>query len=292
MLNQVQILGALEIGLIYGLVALGVYLTFRVLDFPDLTVDGTFPLGAAIAAVLIVNGFNPILATLAAMLGGALSGLVTAYLNVRWGIMGLLAGILTMTGLYSINLRIMGRPNIALFNETTLFSGVDNVFWVLIPIVLLVTLLVIAFMRSEMGLAIRSIGVNPNVSRAQGVHVNRMTVLTLALSNAIVALGGALFAQSSGFADVTLGIGTIIIGLASVIVGEALFFTRNISLLLLSAIVGSLLYRIAVAFALNMGDVGFQASDLKLVTALLIVITMIFPKIKKQFQARRAFKKT
>lgn len=287
-MNVVQLLGALEMGLIYGLVAIGVYLTFRVINFPDLTVDGSFPLGAAIAAALIVGGFNPWLATLLAFGAGIIAGLVTGYLNVRWGILGLLAGILTMTGLYSVNLRIMGRPNVALLTEATVFTGFSNTFWVLGGVTLLIVGLIVYFLNTEIGLALRATGVNQKLCRAQGVSVNWMILLGLGLSNGIVALAGALYAQAQGYADITLGVGTIVIGLASVIIGEVLFRTSRISLLIVSCIVGSIVYRIALAFALNMGNIGLKATDLKLVTAVLIAITMILPKLKQQIAKRRS----
>lgn len=274
-------------GLIYGLVAVGVYLNFRVINFPDLTVDGSFPLGAAIAAALIVSGVNPWLATLLAFAGGVLAGAVTGYLNVKWGILGLLAGILTMTGLYSINLRIMGRPNVALLTETTVFTGFSSSFWILGGVVVLIIGLVFCFLNTEMGLALRATGVNQRICRAQGVSVSWMILLGLALSNGIVALAGALYAQSQGYADITLGVGTIVIGLASVIIGEAIFRTRRIGLLIIGCIFGSIVYRVALAFALNMGDIGLKATDLKLVTAVLIAVTMILPKLKQQIAARR-----
>jgi putative ABC transport system permease protein len=283
-MNSIQLVGAVEMGLIYGIVAVAVYVSFRVIDFPDLTVDGTFPLGAAIAAVWISGGGNPLVGTLLAFIGGCFGGLVTGYLNTRWGILGLLAGILTMTGLYSINLRVMGRPNIALLDENTLFTiegSTDFSMAILAVIVAMIALVVIFFLKSEIGLAVRATGSNPRVSQAYGVDVKKMILLALALSNGLVALAGAVFAQIIGYADVTVGQGTIIIALASVIVGEAIFRTSNIYLIVIGCVVGSILYRIAVAFALNAGDVGLDASDVKLITAGLIAITMIISKVKK-----------
>lgn len=281
-MNIIQFIGALEIGLFFGLVAIGVYLTFRIVDFPDLTVDGSFPLGAAIASAMIVGGYDPVISTLVAILGGVGAGMVTAYLNVKWGIFGLLAGILTMTGLYSINFRIMGKPNVALLDERTLFSMGSSVFWVLVPVVGVVLVLLILFFKTQIGLAVRACGQNHKVARAQGVKVNKMIFLTLALSNGVVALAGALFAQSQGFADINLGQGTIITGLASVIIAEAIFPTRSVSILLFACIVGSVVYRIVLAFALNAGDVGLVPTDLKLITAVLVAVTMIIPKIRKK----------
>lgn len=282
LLTSVQFMGALEMGLIYGLVAVGVYLTFRVIDFPDLTVDGSFPLGAAIAATIIANGGSPVYATAWAFLGGALAGWVTAYLHIRWRILGLLAGILTMTGLYSINLRIMGRPNIALLDKVTLFSDIGFPMFLLFGIVAVITAGIILLLYTDFGLSIRATGVNTRVSKSLGIKTNRLTYFTLALSNGIVAVGGAFFAQYLGYADVTVGPGTIIIGLASVIIGEAVFRTKKIAYLVAGCLVGSVIYRIAVALALNAGDIGLKASDLKLLTALLITVTMILPKLNKR----------
>ena len=281
-MNLIQFTGAIELGLVYGLIALGVYLSFRVIDFPDLTVDGSFPMGAAIASAGIVAGWHPALATLIAILGGAAAGCVTAYLHVRWGIMELLAGILTMTGLYSINLRIMGRPNIALLNQSTLFDLVDKDLIILGIVGMAVAGCLIYFFKTEIGLAARATGNNKQVSLAQGVSVKWMIVMMLALSNGIVALGGALFAQSEGFADITIGPGTIIVGLASVIIGEAIFRTRRIHWLIIGCITGSIIYRIAIALALKIEDLGLNASDMRLITAVLITVTMIIPKLRKQ----------
>ena len=285
-MNLIQIEGAVELGLIHGLVAIGVYITFRVIDFPDLTVDGSFPLGGAVTASMIVAGMNPWLATLVAVFCGAGAGCITGYLNLRWGILGLLAGILTMTGLYSINLRIMGRPNIPLLGAPTLFPENWNTLILLGVVVILLTAAVGYFLTTEMGLGVRATGVNPVVARAQGVSVKKMTYLMLAISNGLVALAGALFAQAEGFADITVGTGTIIVGLASVIIGEAIFQTRNVVLLVIGCVVGSIVYRIAIAFALNVGDYGLRASDLKLITALLIALTMIVPKVREKMRVR------
>ncbi len=282
-----QLFGTLELGLIYGLVTIGVYLTSRVINFADLTVDGSFPLGAAIVAASIVNGMNPWLASLLAFLGGALSGSVTGYLNVRWKITGLLAGILTMTALYSINLRIMGRPNIALLSETTIFTEIYGMYWVLGVVCFIIVGGVIYFLNSQIGLAMRAAGTNPRCANAQGVRVGWMIVLGVALSNGIVAFSGALFAQAQGFADISLGTGTLVVGLASVIIGEVIFRTRRLSMIVISCIAGSIVYRIAIALALNTEFLGLKASDLKLITAVLIGATMILPKLREELLIRR-----
>lgn len=286
-MNLVQFLGAIEVGLIFGLIGMGVYLTFRVSDFPDLTVDGSYPLGAAVVAVLLTHGWNPLLATLVAIAAGAAAGLFTAYLNVRWKILGLLAGILTMTGLYSINLRIMGKPNIALLSETTLFNLIDiHPLIVLAFIVLLVFALLAYFLNTAFGLGVRASGMNPRVSRAYGIHVNRMTLLSLALSNGLVALAGALFAQLYMFADVSMGIGTIINGLAAVIIGETLIRTRSVTLAIFACIIGAIIYRSAMALALNAHAIGLAASDLNLIASVLVIVTLILPKLRRPSKTR------
>jgi len=223
--SSIAFFGAVESGLLFGLVAFGVFIAFRVLDFPDLTVDGSFPLGAAVAATLIVTGWNPWLATAMAMVAGCMAGAVTAWLNVRLQILNLLASILTMIALYSINLRIMGKPNVALLGDETVFTPFENwdiPFYLINPIilsgfVLVVYLLFVRFMTSELGLAMRATGVNAKMARANGVHTGRLTILGVAVANGMVGLAGALFAQSQGTADVTMGVGTIVIGLAAVI---------------------------------------------------------------------------
>jgi putative ABC transport system permease protein len=283
---------------VFGLVGLGVFLSFRVLNFPDLTVDGSFPLGAAVSATIIVAGGNAYLATAVAILAGALAGLVTATLNLRFRILHLLASILTMIALYSINLRIMGKPNLAILTEPTVLTpfqglGLSNLY--LRPlyaggITLVVALLLIRFLASDMGLAMRATGANPRMARAQGVDTAAMTYLGMALSNALVALAGALFAQMNGFADVTLGTGTIVVGLAAVIVGEAIIGTRSVTLWALGCILGSVIYRIAVAFALNSSALGLNASDLNLVTALLVAVALILPGAKNPIRALLAGK--
>lgn len=292
-MNLVAFLGAIEIGLVFGLVALGVFLSFRVLNFPDLTVDGSFPLGAATAATLIVADVDPYLATLVAALAGAAAGLVTAFLNLRFRILHLLASILTMIALYSINLRIMGRPNVAIISDPTVLSpfeglGLANLY--LKPIVagvvvLVATALLIRFLMSDYGLAMRATGANPRMARAQGIDTTASTYVGMAISNALVGVAGALFAQMNGFADVTIGTGTIVVGLAAVIVGEALFGTRSILVWALGCVAGSVLYRLAIALALNTDALGLSSSDLNLVTAVLVAIALILPGARNPIRA-------
>jgi len=295
-MSLIAFLGAIEVGLIYALVALGVFLSFRVLNFPDLTVDGSFPLGAATAATLIVGGMDPVLATLVGVVAGALAGLVTAWLNVRFGILHLLASILTMIALFSVNLRVMGKPNVALINQDTvinLFAWLSPAIEslglparatlkvvVLAIIVLVVGLVLGRFLTSEFGLAMRATGANPRMARAQGISTKLHIYVGMALSNALVALAGALFAQTAGFADVTVGTGTIVVGLAAVILGETLIRTRRITVMLLACVIGAVLYRIVIALALNTSWLGLQSSDLNLVTAVLVGVALMLPGVR------------
>lgn len=286
--------GALEIGLLYGLVALGVYLTFRVLDFPDLSVDGSFPMGAAVAATAIVAGINPWVATAMAILAGAATGWVTAFLAVRCGILHLLASILTMIAAFSINIRIMGRPNMALLGEETIltpFEATGDPMLMrpfLVGILVLVSAwFVVRLLNSDFGLGLRATGVNARMVSAQGGSTSFYTYFGLALSNGFVGFAGALFAQTNSFADVTSGVGTIVVGLAAVILGQTLIPGRKIWVAVLAVIVGSVLYRLAVAFALSTGMFGLQASDLNLVTAILVAIALIAPKLKGNFKSKK-----
>jgi putative ABC transport system permease protein len=288
-MSLIASLGAIEIGLIFGLVALGVYLSFRIINFPDLTVDGSFPLGGAVAAALIVAGIDPFAATAAAVAAGAAAGALTAWLNVRLRIMQLLASILVMIALYSINLRIMGKPNVALINDPTVFTLFDFgglPEYMLKPLVLLVIVIVAKilidlFFASQTGLAMRATGSNPRMARAQGISTDRQTIVGLALSNALVALGGALFVQSQGGADISMGIGTIVIGLAAVIIGETLLPARSLVITTAAVIIGALLYRFFIALALNSDFIGLQAQDLNLVTALLVAFALLVPAYKR-----------
>jgi putative ABC transport system permease protein len=289
-------LGTLEIGFIYGLVAIGVYLTFRILDFPDLTVDGSFTLGAAVTATLIVAGQNVYLATLLGTAAAACAGLLTAWLNLRFNILHLLASILTMTALYTINLRVMGKPNVALIMEPTVltpFEGLglpDMYMKVIFVAVCAITgaLLVAWFLNTEYGLAMRAVGSNKRMAQANGIVVTEKVYVGLALSNGLVGLAGALFAQTNGFADSTMGIGTIVVGLAAVIIGQSLFASRSMWVIVISCIVGSILYRIAVSLALNADFLGFKASDLNLITAVLVALALVFPKLRSEWKAKRA----
>ena len=290
-----SLLGAIEIGLIFALVALGVYISFRLLRFPDLTVDGSFPLGGAVCAVMIVAGFNPWIATLGATLAGAAAGLVTGWLNVKLKIMDLLASILMMTALYSINLRVMNGPNVPLIAEPTLFtqlqpdSMADYVLrpLVLLVIVVLAKLLLDWFFATERGLAIRATGSNARMARAQGINTGAMVLLGMAISNALVGLAGALFVQTQGGADISMGIGTIVIGLAAVIVGESILPSRRIIWATLAVVLGAIVYRFFIAAALNSDFIGLKAQDLNLVTAALVTVALVIPQLKRKLSSRK-----
>lgn len=286
-------LGALELGLIFGVMALGVYLTFRVLDFPDLTVDGSFTTGGAVAAVGITLGWNPAIATLVAGIAGLAAGAVTGVLHTKGKIDGLLAGILTMIALWSINLRIMDKPNKPLLGETTIFSQLrengiisgDNFAGVAILLagVLVVKLLVDWFLSTDLGLAIQATGNNEPMIRSLGVNTDGTKILTLAISNGLVALSGALVAQYQGFADISMGIGLILVGLASVILGQAVLGTKSIFIASLAAIVGSILYRLIIFFALF---VGLNPNDMRAITAILVILALLLPRWRKWVKNR------
>lgn len=283
--------GALEQGFVFALMALGVFITFRVLDFPDLSVDGSFPLGAAVSAKLIIDGYDPFLALVISLAAGLAAGAMTGFLNTKFKISSLLAGILTMTALYSVNLRVMGRANIPLLREPTFLSVLQESFTsrylaliCFLILVILVKLTIDWLLHTELGLALRATGDNPEMIRSLGVNTDRMKILGLSLSNGLVALSGGLVAQYQGFADVGMGIGTIVAGLASVIIGEVLLRPRKIAAQVLAAIVGSVVYRLVIFFALRMG---FAPTDLKLVTAVLVIIALAAPHISHQRKQAR-----
>ena len=289
-----SLFGAIEIGLIFALVALGVYISFRLLRFPDLTVDGSFPLGGAVCAVMIAAGFNPWIATLAATLAGALAGCITGWLNVKLKIMDLLASILMMIALYSVNLRIMGGPNVPLINDPTIFNMLqpesmdDYIFrpLLLLVIVVLAKLLLDWFFATERGLAIRATGSNARMARAQGVNTGAMILLGMAVSNGLVGLAGAMFVQTQGGSDISMGIGTIVIGLAAVIVGESILPSRKIIWATLAVVIGAIVYRFFIAAALNSEFIGLKAQDLNLVTAVLVTVALVIPQLKRKLSRK------
>lgn len=316
------IFNSLEAGIIYAIMALGVYLSFRILDFPDLTVDGSFVTGGATAAILIVNGYPPVFATVMAVFAGFAAGVLTGLLHTKGGINPLLSGILMMIALYSINLRIMdGRPNVSLLSEDTVISkireswsslGLDEtmsnilglvglqgvipsgwgVLLVMMVVTIIIKLLIDAFLKTEIGLALRATGDNTGMVQSFSANTNSMKVLGLGLSNSLVALSGALIAQYGGFSDIGLGIGMIVIGLASVIIGEAVFGAKTIVRATLAVVGGAIIYRIIITLAMQAKFLQLQAGDMKLITALIVIIALILPKIiDKQKEKRRKQKR-
>ena len=278
-------------GLVYGFVAVGVYITFRVLAFPDLTVDGSFPLGGAVVAILIINGVNPWLATMAALGAGICAGLGTSLLNTKLRINALLAGILMMVALYSINLMIMGRSNIPLLREVTVFDQVAQFLGVGTSVTLSIMFMVVLasiiltilnwFLRTEIGLALRATGENEQMVRGLGADTDMTTILGVSISNGLVALAGSVVAQNQGFSDVGMGIGMIVMGLASVIIGEALFRPRGITAILLAVVGGTFAYRLFISAALRLG---LPPGDLKLITAVLVIVALAIPYIRKKIR--------
>lgn len=274
---------AVELGLLYATMALGVYLTFKVLNFPDLTVDGSFTTGAAVAAKLIIDGVPAIWATLAGAAAGAIAGVVTGLLYTKGKIDGLLAGILTMIALYSINLRIMGKSNLPLLREDTLFTplrdaglmGSISSILIFAGIAVVIKLIIDWFLHTDLGLSIQATGNNAQMIRSFGVNTDRTTILTLAISNGLVALCGGLIAQYQGFADVGMGIGLILIGLASVIVGQAVFGSRTIFIATTAVILGAIIYRVVIFLALG---AGLNPNDMKLISAVLVVAALLLPR--------------
>ena len=281
-------------GLLWAVMALGVYVTFRVLDLADLTCEGSFPLGAATAATLMASGHSVSTAILAAAVAGMLAGAVTGFLTTKMKIPALLAGILTMIALYSVNLRIMGKANLSLLGVDTVFSftqealGLNNAyttFVVGITATLLIGIGMYWFFGTEIGAAIRATGFNQQMIRAQGVNTDMTIILGLIISNALISVSGALVGQNNGFADVGMGVGTIVIGLASVIIGEVLFGTRSFKNCIISVVLGSVVYRIVIAVVLQMG---MPPNDLKLFTSVLVAIALSMPLIKAKLKGRKA----
>lgn len=283
------VLSTVSQGLLWAIMALGVFLTFRVLDIADLSVEGTFPLGAAVAATLIDAGHSVWFAMLIALIAGCIGGTVTALLTTKLKIPALLSGILTMIGLYSVNLMIMGKANVPLLRAETVFTLTEDLFGVSSVVATLIVGLIATtvvgvimywFFGTVLGTAIRATGCNPQMAREQGINTNVMVILGLLISNGLVALSGALVAQSNGFADVGMGTGTIVIGLASVIIGEVLFGTRSFKNWLISVVLGSVVYRAVIAIVL---ELGMPPNDLKLFTAVLVAIALSLPLIKNKF---------
>ncbi len=275
-------------GLMWSILAIGVFLSFRVLDVPDMTCEGSFPLGGAIAASLIAGGSSPWIAILAGAFGGLIAGTITGILYTKLKIPAILSGILTMIALYSINLHVMGKANISLLRMDTIFSDTAEFLHVshsiaafIVPAVLMIIIsgLIYWFFGTELGMCIRATGFNPQMVRAQGVNTDTMIIMGLFSSNALIGLCGAVVAQNNGFADVGMGIGTIVIGLASVIIGEVILGADSFSSSLMAVVVGSIIYRAVIAIVLYLG---MPPNDLKLFTAILVMLALAAPMIKSK----------
>jgi putative tryptophan/tyrosine transport system permease protein len=303
------LIGALTMGLLLSLLALGVFISFRIFEFPDITAEGSITLGAALASVLLVQGVHPLAATAAALVAGGVAGAVTGIIHTRFGINRLLSGILVMTALYSINLHVMGRSNVPLLSERTMATLAEHgAAWVrgstgdvsvwgwsvalrdggmliaALLVAIVAGLLLYAFFKTHLGTAMQAAGDNPQMIRALGVNVDNMIVLGLALSNGLIALAGALLAQYQGFADVQMGIGMVVWGLASIIIGEALVGVRQLGFIIAGAVLGSVLFRLLVAIALRGG---LNPNDLKLVTAAFVFAALILPGLLQRLGASR-----
>lgn len=286
--------GATSQGVLWGIMTLGVYITFKVLDYPDMTVDGSFALGGSVSAILIVSGFPPILTVLFATAAGMLAGVITGFMNTKLKIPTILSGILTMIALYSINIRIMGQANTPLLGEDTIMTQIAAILplsqvniSLLVGAVFCVALIVFLywFFGTEVGSAIRATGNNEQMVRALGANTNTMKILGLLLGNGLVAMSGALVAQSQGYADVGMGTGTIVMGLASVIIGEVIFGKRFSFLYkLFSVIMGSVIYRIVIAVVLQFG---LKSTDLKLLTAVIVAAALSIPVAKDKLSKKK-----
>ena len=284
--------GALELGLIFAIMSLGIFISFRILNIPDLTIDGTFTLGTSVSAIFAVNG-HPVLGVILAMVAGGLAGCVTGFLQTKMKVQPILAGILTMTALYSVNLRVMGqKPNLSLFDKESIFSGLTRLMGeqyanlIMIALILIISLLAIYFfLKTQLGMSLRATGDNEDMVRASSINSDAMKIMGLAIANAFVALAGAILAQYQSFSDVSGGIGMMVIGLASIIVGEAIFGRKSILRSLLAVVVGAVIYRFVLTIALR---IGLEAGDLKLFSAILVTIAICIPTLKGFIMKRRS----
>lgn len=277
-----EVLISLELGLIYGIVAIGIYLTFRIINFPDLTCDGSFVCGAAVSTIALKAGWNPALAVLAAAAAGAFAGGTTGLVYSYGRVTDLLSGILVAFMLYSINLRIMGGvPNIALLQESTLFTYGYNQALILLLIAFILWIGCRYLLKTDFGLALRSIGQNVRLAENNGINVAKITMIGLILSNMLIGLGGGLFSQHQGFTDISQGLGTVIIGLAAVTIGEKIFALTTMGWRLFACLTGSILYRLIMAVALHNESLGLETSDLNLITGLILIGIMRLPAIKR-----------
>ncbi|MBW8038262.1 ABC transporter permease [Lactobacillus helveticus] len=283
-------------GLLWGILALGLFLTFRILNFPDMTVEGTFPFGAAICVSALVHGVNPIIATILSFLGGMLTGLITSLLYTKGKIPVLLAGILTMTGIYSVNLRILGKANIGLLGKATLLNEKllqklpDNFPTIIVGLLfaVFIILLLALFLNTDLGQAFIATGDNEKMAQSLGINTDNMKILGLMLSNGLIGLAGGLSGQNGGYADVNMGIGTMVIGLAAIITGEVVYGNLSLTARLIAVVIGSIIYRLILLLVLQLG---FSTNDFKLISAIILAICMMLPLFEKKFHARKLLKK-
>lgn len=289
-----MIVSSIGQGLLWGILGIALFLTFRILNFPDMTVEGSFPLGAASAVTLITHGVNPLLASLAAFVVGALAGGITGLLYTKGKIPILLAGILVMTACLSINLRIMGSANVSLLGKKTIFSplaGLPKYFdaiFIGLTIIVVVTLVIIYFLQSELGQAFIVTGDNPTMAQSIGIRTDRMTNMGLMVSNGLIAFGGAVIAQNNGYADINMGIGIIVIALASIIIGEVVFGELTMNQRLLAITLGSIIYRFVLLIVLQLG---FSTNDLNLISAILLAICLMAPRLNSLLHLDKVIKK-
>ncbi|MFY9533814.1 ABC transporter permease [Clostridium sp.] len=266
------IIDAIEEGLLFSIVSMGVYITYKILDFPDLSVDGTYPLGAAITAVLLINGVNPWLAIIISAVGGAIAGGITAFLHVKLKISNLMSGILVMIALYSVNLRIMGRSNTPLFSTNTIFKNANlKSIFIIIIMVVICKIIIDTFLKTKRGFLLIAVGDNEQVVSSLGINKNGVKVLGLMISNGLVGMAGAIQAQKYGYADVTMGQGIVVMGLATVVIGITIFGKLSLLKCTTLSILGAIIYKVAIAIALR---VNFNPNDLKLITAIIVIIAL------------------
>ncbi len=278
-----MLLGTIEQSLIFAIMVMGVYISFRILDFPDMTVDGSFPMGAAIVASCLVKGINPMLALVIAILGGTVAGFITGFIHVKFKIANILAGIIVMTGLYSINIKIMGRSNISLFSIKHLFNSGVNALIIIGVAVIICKICLDFLLKTKFGFILKALGDNETLVVSLGVDKDKLKIYGLMISNAVVSLAGGLYAQYQGFADVGMGTGTIVTGLASIIIGETIIRNKRRFAMTTTVIVGTIVYKAIITVALK---IGFNASDLKLITSVIVIAILAmkngnFLKIKK-----------
>ncbi len=276
------IISTFSLGLIYATLVMGVYITFRILNFADMTAEGSLTLGGSICAVLIINNINPILSIFIAGLCGSFSGLITGFLHTKLKIQAILSGILTMIALYSINIRIMGKANLSMLNKNTIFKLIDDssvsVFVIGLIICTFILITLNLFFKTRLGLAVRATGDNEQMMKSQGVNTDFKKILALMISNFLCATSGALISQSQGYSDVNMGAGTIVVALASIVIGEALIKRNSFFLKLISVVLGSIIYRFIIFIVLSLG---MNPSDLKLFTAVIAAVLLALPTIKK-----------